>query len=141
MEEKTYEYPSDEITVLWKPHLCIHSEKCVNGLPKVFRPKDKPWIQTENADDEDLAKQIRKCPSGALGIKSEEAMRDSDEKSGKFEVTLIPNGPLMCEGNFTIKNSDGNTEEKTKAALCRCGASSNKPFCDGSHTKVDFKAS
>jgi len=58
----------------------------------------------------------------------------------KIKVTLLKNGPLMVEGKVTIKNSVGETIESTeKNFLCRCGGSSKKPFCDGTHKKIEFK--
>jgi len=137
-EEKAYEYKGDGVTVLWKPQLCIHSEKCVNGLAEVFKPKEKPWIQTEHATAEEIIAQVKQCPSGALGYKTDD-MAETNNSSGTTQVTVLENGPLMCEGPISIKRSDGSIEEKAKAALCRCGASTNKPFCDGSHVKIEFK--
>lgn len=56
------------------------------------------------------------------------------------KITLLKNGPLMVEGNFEIVDAEGNkVESKQRAALCRCGASNNKPFCDGSHNKIGFE--
>jgi CDGSH-type Zn-finger protein len=58
------------------------------------------------------------------------------------KITINPNGPLKVEGDFSIAKADGTTvEHKGETAhLCRCGHSSNKPFCDGSHAKTGFKA-
>ena len=56
--------------------------------------------------------------------------------SDTTKVTATPNGPLLIEGNFTIKGVDGNIlSAANKVCLCRCGKSANKPFCDGSHMK------
>lgn len=62
------------------------------------------------------------------------------------KITFLPNGPLMVEGSPlpVIMGVDGkavDTTGKDKVALCRCGHSGNKPFCDGSHKAKDFKAS
>lgn len=62
----TKEYKNEDITVVWKSGMCIHSAKCVNGLPGVIKPKEKPWIQIENGSSEELIKTIDSCPSGAL---------------------------------------------------------------------------
>ena len=62
----THEYNAGEITILWKPKVCIHAGVCVKMLPKVYNPKERPWIKTENATAEELKNQIEKCPSGAL---------------------------------------------------------------------------
>lgn len=66
---ETHEYTNGEITILWKPTLCIHAGVCVKMLPKVYNPKDRPWIKPENATTEELKVQIAKCPSGALSYK------------------------------------------------------------------------
>ena len=66
---ETHEYSNAEITILWKPELCIHSGICVKTLPKVYNPKNKPWLKPENATSEELIGQVARCPSGALSIK------------------------------------------------------------------------
>jgi len=67
---KTIEYPKDEITILWKPDLCIHAGMCVKTLPQVYNPKARPWIRTENATTHEFIDQVAKCPSGALSIRN-----------------------------------------------------------------------
>lgn len=62
------EYSNGELTVVWKPKTCIHAAECVKALPKVYNPKEKPWIKIENATIEELKNQIMKCPSGALSF-------------------------------------------------------------------------
>lgn len=66
---KTFEYKAGEITILWKPDVCIHAGVCVKTLPQVYHPNAKPWITAENATIQELTDQIAKCPSGALSIK------------------------------------------------------------------------
>ncbi len=66
---ETHEYEAGEITVLWKPKVCIHAGVCVKMLPQVYNPKERPWIKTENATSEELKNQITKCPSRALSYK------------------------------------------------------------------------
>lgn len=65
------EYSNGEITVLWDPEKCKHSGICVYGLPSVFDVKARPWINIAGAPSEEIAKQVRRCPSGALTLKSE----------------------------------------------------------------------
>lgn len=65
----THEYSNGEITIIWKPELCIHSGICVKTLPKVYDPKSKPWLKPQNATSEELIRQVSLCPSGALSIK------------------------------------------------------------------------
>lgn len=65
-------YQKENLLIHWKPELCIHSGNCVRGLKEVFKPRDKPWVQPENANREDIIKTVNTCPSGALSW-SEEA--------------------------------------------------------------------
>lgn len=61
-------YEKDDVTVGWEPEKCIHAGFCARQLSEVFKPKEKPWIQTENATKERIIEQVGKCPSGALSI-------------------------------------------------------------------------
>lgn len=131
----TKEYKKDDVTVLWKPALCYHSKNCVNGLPEVFDPEKKPWIDLSKAEKESIINTVKKCPSGALTIKEEIMSSDNNTK-----VNIAQDGPYIIQGDFKVFDPNGTEiEVKGKAALCRCGASENKPFCDGTHNKVDFK--
>lgn len=136
---KIKEYRAGDLTVVWKPSLCIHSEKCWRNLPAVFRPKSKPWIQPEEGEPDAIMDQIKKCPSGALGYVTKDG---KEEETVKLETVIeqIPNGPLLVFGKLKLKNSEGEQvlENKT-TAFCRCGKSSNKPFCDGTHVKTGFE--
>ena len=66
--EKTIHYSNDEITVVWKPELCQHSRICFTGLPEVFNPKIKKWVNPQGAPSAQIAEQVTKCPSGALSF-------------------------------------------------------------------------
>ena len=68
-----------------------------------------------------------------------ETKNDKTQTSG-VKVNVIANGPLMVHGTISITDKDGNTSVKDKTtAFCRCGASANKPYCDGSHRKINFE--
>ena len=62
-------YSNDEITVVWQPHLCRHGATCFLGLPRVFDPRRRPWIQLEHADTATIVAQVSKCPTGALSLR------------------------------------------------------------------------
>lgn len=66
MPKETHTYSNDEITIVWQPKLCTHSAVCALGLPKVFQPRDRPWIKIDQATTEQIKAQVEKCPSGAL---------------------------------------------------------------------------
>jgi uncharacterized Fe-S cluster protein YjdI len=63
------EYSNGEVTVVWQSGLCTHSANCVRNLSAVFKPKEQPWIQMDNASSEEIKNTVAKCPSGALSIK------------------------------------------------------------------------
>lgn len=137
------EYTNGTITVVWKPGKCIHAKNCVNMLPEVYDPQARPWINVANASSEELEAQIKTCPSGALtyywndGTKASATEDPATAEETKVEV--IENGPLMVYGALTVKGIDGASSTKNNAtAFCRCGQSNNKPYCDGTHAKIDF---
>jgi uncharacterized Fe-S cluster protein YjdI len=138
-KEIVKEFSNGELTIVWKPKKCIHAGECVKALPKVYQPKENPWIKIENASTEDLKVQIRKCPSGALSYyMNDKENLEAESMEAKIEIT--ENGPLVAYGSIKITDRFGNTETLNQTtAFCRCGKSNNKPYCDGSHIKVDFK--
>lgn len=143
MPEKKINYDNGELTVVWKPETCIHSGNCVRGLPNVFKPKEKPWVKVDAASTEELMETIDKCPSGALSYyKTAEGPKDeSTNETDRVQVKLIPNGPVELRGAVRVQTSDGGFSDRDKSTfLCRCGASDSKPYCDGTHNKIDFKA-
>lgn len=135
------EYTKGELQIVWEPKKCIHAAICVETLPRVYQPKEKLWINPESASIEELKNQIDQCPSGALSyyMKNEKQPINTKQME-KLKAIVKPNGPVIIQGEFTITHADGRVEEIEKmAAICRCGASKNKPFCDGAHAKVEFK--
>ena len=68
MPLKTHHYSNGEVTVIWKPDLCIHSANCVKGLGEVFNIKQQPWINVSKAGTQEIIDQVKKCPSGALSF-------------------------------------------------------------------------
>jgi uncharacterized Fe-S cluster protein YjdI len=141
MEDITKKYSNGEVTVVWKPSECIHSGICFRGLGDVFNPRIRPWVTIGGSTTEKIIEQVKKCPSGAL---SYYLNRDADEPSVKVEaetiVETMVNGPLLVYGNVSVKDNSGNiTRKNNVTAFCRCGGSSNKPYCDGSHKQIGFE--
>jgi uncharacterized Fe-S cluster protein YjdI len=136
-------YHNNDITLTWEPAKCIHSAVCFKGLPQVFDPRKKPWITLENEATETIIKQVKQCPSGAISFTYKNdlnAQNNSNiENESLLKVQVTPAGPLLVHGNFALENNNEITPVNAKVtALCRCGHSSNKPFCDGSHRKIEF---
>lgn len=124
--------------MVWKPGVCIHSTICwkaATGLPEVFDPRKRPWINMSGSVTEKIVAQVEKCPSGALSyfFNNEAAAQVMAES----KVEVMRNGPLLVYGNLVIKDQFGRETKKHKVtAFCRCGLSGNKPYCDGSHIKT-----
>jgi uncharacterized Fe-S cluster protein YjdI len=132
-------YSTDEVTVIWQPDKCIHSGICVNGLPEVFDSQKRPWVTIQGATTERIIEQVKDCPSGAL---SYERIGEANQESESMEtvVEVLRNGPLLIYGTVKVRDKDGKESMKTKTtAFCRCGASKNKPYCDGSHVQAKFR--
>jgi uncharacterized Fe-S cluster protein YjdI len=142
MKDITKKYTNGEVTIVWKPNICIHSRVCWNaaGLPEVFNPAERPWIKPEAASTERIIEQVKKCPSGALSFYMNDEAETVAEISAESIVEVSPNGPLLVYGNLIVKDKEGNETHKNKVtAFCRCGQSSNKPYCDDSHIKTGFE--
>ena len=123
----------DGSVVEWRPELCQHSRNCVSALPLVFDPDRRPWIDATLAPAEALRAAVVACPSGAL------RMQGAEVAATRVEIKPSANGPLLVRGPVRILDAEGNVvAELDKAALCRCGQSSNKPFCDGTHKTIGF---
>ena len=134
----TKEYATAEIVVVWEPRLCYHSQNCVRSLPQVFDDGRRPWVDVDAATADEIEAAVALCPSGALRTRRVGAVGATDRPSP--EVRASANGPLLVSGGVRILDADGTVlYEGDRAALCRCGGSSNKPFCDGTHRKNGFE--
>jgi len=131
-------YSTDEIVVEWEARLCYHSHNCVRALPQVFDPEARPWVQPEHASADAVEAAVARCPSGALRARRGGAPEPARDRA--LELRASANGPLLLRGGVRVLDADGNVlYEGEKAALCRCGGSQNKPFCDGTHKTIGFE--
>jgi uncharacterized Fe-S cluster protein YjdI/CDGSH-type Zn-finger protein len=143
------------VVVHWDAEVCSHSAACVQGLPRVFNPRRRPWIDTSAADAGAIETTVATCPSGALtstryapgevaptGSSADaEALAARPEAPGAASVSVkvLPNGPYLLKGEIEVVDGAGAVARRiTKVALCRCGNSRSKPFCDGSHHTTGF---
>ncbi|MFU8813638.1 MAG: CDGSH iron-sulfur domain-containing protein [Balneolaceae bacterium] len=140
MDKKILTYDGNAITVTYDLKRCIHAANCVNGLPSVFDPDKKPWVQPDEADADAVADVIETCPTGALQYAMKQSERTETAPS-RNRIQLVEDGPVYMFGDIEVQDHEGNTVLKdTRFALCRCGASDNKPACDNSHKKIDWTA-
>jgi uncharacterized Fe-S cluster protein YjdI len=134
----TRTYEGEAIEVHWEPRLCIHVRNCVRRLPNVFRPDARPWVVVDAAEANAVAAAIERCPTGALHYRRLDGGMQEQTPS-ETTIEARPNGPLFVRGHVRIVGDDGRViREDTRVALCRCGGSSNKPFCDGTHRRNGF---
>lgn len=135
--DRRRDYAGVRITVHDNRALCAHAGHCTEGLAAVFDAKRKPWIDADGAVAEAIIDVVRQCPSGALSYSLNDVEHRDQARDPAILVTA--NGPYAVTGGVQLEGvamGDGaSTEHFT---LCRCGASKNKPFCDGSHWESGF---
>ena len=133
---KAKSYEGAGITVEFEARRCIHAAECVRGLPEVFDPERRPWIDPDRGAVEAIVETVGRCPTGALRYRRADGT-DAEEPPAEATVRIVRDGPLYVSGQIELKSADGSGAE-TRLALCRCGASSNKPYCDNSHGEAGF---
>lgn len=136
MASPVEEVRGKKVLIRFEARKCIHSRQCVLGRPDVFVPNvDGEWIHPDAATPEEIAALALECPSGAIQYERLDGARG--EAAPLVNVARVrENGPLAFRADLEIEGH-GNA---LRATLCRCGASKNKPFCDGSHASVGFRA-
>ena len=139
MTKKLRTYEADDMVVVYDAARCIHVKECVHRLPGVFDPEKKPWVDPKRASADAIAEVVRRCPTGALHYQRRRGLQE--EPPERNEVRPAVDGPLYVRGRLELHLPDGQTIEETRAALCRCGLSENKPFCDDSHDEAGFRDS
>jgi CDGSH-type Zn-finger protein/uncharacterized Fe-S cluster protein YjdI len=124
------------LTLVYEGKRCIHARFCVTGAPGVFLANVKgPWIQPDGIETERLVEIAHACPSGAIRYQRHDGA--ADETAPPVNLLAVREaGPYAVRGELSIA---GRTTD-FRATLCRCGASKNKPYCDGSHHDVGFSA-
>jgi CDGSH-type Zn-finger protein/uncharacterized Fe-S cluster protein YjdI len=124
-------------TIRFDGRLCIHARRCVLGEPAVFKANVVgPWIDPDAANPDALMRVAMNCPSGAIHV----TRHDGGAEEGNPKVNTIAmreNGPLAVYAEIELSGAPIGT----RATLCRCGQSKNKPYCDGSHVAAEFVAS
>lgn len=137
-KEVAREYSNGEITVVWKPYICIHAKYCWKELPEVFNPNSRPWINVTGSSTERIIQQVKRCPSGALSFLYNNRQKEiAGGETQVVDIQSLTDGPLLIDGNISITDESFSVVQKCgKTAFCRCRQSKNFPYCDGSHAKV-----
>jgi len=133
--DKLDEYQAEGISVSDNRGICAHAGFCTAGLPTAFRMKEEPFVDASGGSPEEIANTIKKCPSGALRY-SVHGQNGGAKETGVF---IAPNGPYVISGEVELEGVQWlEGASKTQFTLCRCGASKNKPFCNGAHWNTKF---
>ncbi|VVC06292.1 Iron-binding zinc finger CDGSH type [uncultured archaeon] len=138
-KDKRTNYVGKNITVHDNRAICSHAAECVHNLSPVFKLNTKPWIDPDAATLDKIIETVRKCPSGALSYSVDGVeYRDKDREP---MITVSKDGPYTITGGIELMGESqfGDGSSKEHYTLCRCGASKNKPFCDGTHGEINFK--
>lgn len=131
---KARTYEGRDIAISFDMSRCIHARNCYLKLSEVFDPERRPWVDADGAPAEVSAAVIRTCPSGALTFTRKDG--GAEEAAPRLNrVAVLENGPLAVTGALELGG-----ETMTRATLCRCGLSKNKPLCDHSHVDGGFEA-
>jgi uncharacterized Fe-S cluster protein YjdI len=155
-------YTNGEITVFWKPSACVHASYCYRELIEVFDPSRRPWVDMKGSSTQKIIEVVNLCPTEALTWKWNDEEKNKnigrdqlnhvnfrrpellkveapEVKENNASVKVMPDGPVIVSGNFTFEQGGiKKTYKDGMVSICRCGASDNKPFCDGKHRKIGF---
>ena len=141
MSKPIKRYGAGRLVISYDESRCIFARQCENRLPSVFNRAKDPWIKPEKADRPELVTSaVTHCPSGALKFKylSNDAPKEQPDREAICRIQQ--NGPLHFRGEMRLFAEDRSlVGTETRLALCRCGASENKPYCDNRCRETGFK--
>lgn len=135
--DRLKEYRGKNITVVDNRGVCSHDGECIRTLPSVFRVHKRPWIDPDADTVQRTVETIEMCPSGALSYRI--GFTRHQDLHRPAAIIIEQGGPLNIQGGIPLYDDMGSKSESGEHySLCRCGASLNKPFCDGSHYGNSF---
>ena len=132
VEDRRDSYEGAEITIHDNRGICVHCGHCTDELPSVFRFGETPWIHPNAASKDEIVAMVRTCPSGSLSYTVDGVDQADPERAPT--IFAVENGPYVVTGApELVDTSFGDGASTEHFALCGCGGSKNKPFCDGTH--------
>ncbi len=132
------EFKGEEIDVSWDGRLCIHVGECGKAQGELFVAGRDPWCVPDGVSTSEVREVVERCPSGALTYSDKNGTPEVAPDENRVMVAY--NGPYYLTGDLQIEGApDDMPGVRHRAALCRCGASKNKPFCDNSHFEARFE--
>lgn len=135
-----HHYEGNNRTITWNGRLCIHVGECGRARGDLFVTGRKPWADPDQSDTAGAVDVIARCPTGALALRDRDGTPVEEAAPDANTVQVSNDGPLYFAGDLTVDGAaDDMPSTKRRAALCRCGHSKNKPFCDNSHREAKFE--
>ena len=130
-------YAGNGVTVYDDRSVCAHVGYCTDHLARVFG--GEPFVRATEGTADEIADVALHCPSGAISY-ALDGNQELVEEPAEPAVEVLPDGPYAVTGLVELRSADGSGYEvRARYALCRCGGSGNKPFCDGAHWSNEFK--
>jgi len=138
-DKKPITYPGERAAVTWKGNLCIHIGECGRAKGDLFVGGRKPWCQPDLVSNDEVREVVLRCPTGALSYEYADGSQ-VEQADTVNTIQISYNGPLFIRGDLDIDQAPQDVPGISfRAALCRCGKSRNKPFCDNSHDDAGFR--
>lgn len=138
-DKKVHDFPGEKTDVHWDSRLCIHVGECGRANNDLFVGGRQPWCKPDEVSADEVADVVSRCPTGALTFTRKDGGAQEAANSENV-VSVMYNGPLYLRGELDIDGAESDMNGvRFRAALCRCGQSKNKPFCDNSHEDAGFK--
>jgi CDGSH-type Zn-finger protein/uncharacterized Fe-S cluster protein YjdI len=139
-EQTIHQYPGHAVDVSWDKRLCIHVGECGRAEGELFVGGRNPWCDPNVAGSAGAVAEVcQRCPTGALTYVRKDGGA-AEVAPARNQVVVANDGPLYVSGDLVIDGAaDDQPGVRFRAALCRCGASKNKPFCDNGHRELRFE--
>lgn len=137
--KEIFTYAGTEVDVDWDGRICIHMGECGYAKGDLFVGGRDPWCQPDLSSSDDVKDIVERCPAGALVYRFK-GINIIEQAAQENTVVVAYNGPYFIRGELNIVDTpDDMPGVKFRSALCRCGLSKNKPFCDNSHKEGRFE--
>lgn len=137
-DDKVHRYDGAAAEVAWDGRLCIHIGECGRANNDLFVGGRDPWCAPDQVDVDEALEVVRRCPTGAITLRRKDGAA-AEAPAPTNRLTVANRGPLYLRGDLRIEGAPEDMPGVAfRAALCRCGQTKNRPFCDNSHEGSGF---
>ena len=136
MKQRVTLYKGKSVEVTYDSAICLHAGECVAGSARAFDPKRSQWVDPNGESPATILTIVARCPTSALRARKLDPDIETPKLPTTSKVQISRDGPMYIHSP-DIKINGASAGHRM--ALCRCGASSHKPFCDRSHRTIGFE--